>query len=108
MTDYWFKPKTHGYGATPANWKGWVATALFSAVLGLGSVASMLALRGTGSVLGYAVWFVAVLGAVYAFTAFAKAKTDGEWAWQWKGQKYADVFDPAKQQSCDRRGSDWN
>ncbi|HEU4381635.1 MAG TPA: hypothetical protein VFR73_23945, partial [Hyphomicrobiaceae bacterium] len=26
MSDYWFKPKSHGYGATPANWKGWAAT----------------------------------------------------------------------------------
>jgi hypothetical protein len=26
MSDYWFKPKTRGYGATPANWKGWAAT----------------------------------------------------------------------------------
>ena len=29
MTDYWFTPKRYGYGATPANWKGWVATLAF-------------------------------------------------------------------------------
>jgi len=26
MSEYWFKPKSHGYGASPANWKGWAAT----------------------------------------------------------------------------------
>ena len=25
----WFKPKSHGYGASPANWKGWAATFAF-------------------------------------------------------------------------------
>ena len=25
MGGAWFKPKTHGYGASPASWKGWVA-----------------------------------------------------------------------------------
>ena len=29
MTQYWFKPKSHGYGATPANWKGCVASLAF-------------------------------------------------------------------------------
>ncbi len=100
MSAHWFKPKHHGYGATPVTWQGWLVTALFAVALGLGSVMTMLALRDTGSVLGYAAWFAAVLGAVYAFTQFARAKTDGEWAWRWKGQKYADIYDPEKQQSC--------
>ena len=25
MADYWFKPHAYGFGATPANWKGWAA-----------------------------------------------------------------------------------
>jgi len=26
MTEYWFRPKTYGYGATPVNWKGWASS----------------------------------------------------------------------------------
>ena len=29
MPDPWFVPKSHGYGAQPANWKGWAAVGLF-------------------------------------------------------------------------------
>ena len=29
MTSYWFKPHSYGYGATPANWRGWAATGRF-------------------------------------------------------------------------------
>ena len=35
---YWFKPKSHGYGATPSTWQGWLATGLFSVVLGIVAV----------------------------------------------------------------------
>ncbi|MCC0011590.1 MAG: hypothetical protein H6875_14230 [Hyphomicrobiaceae bacterium] len=98
---YWFKPKHHGYGATPTTWQGWLVTTVFAIALGLGSVVAMLALRDSGSTLGYAAWFIAVVAAVYAFTRFARRHTDGEWAWRWKGQKYADVYDPEKQQRCE-------
>ena len=27
MSDYWFRPKRYGHGASPANWKGWAAIA---------------------------------------------------------------------------------
>ena len=33
MSKVWFKPKRFGYGATPASWEGWLATALFCAAL---------------------------------------------------------------------------
>jgi len=36
MSKYWFRQKTLGYGATPATWEGWLATAGFvGLVLGL-------------------------------------------------------------------------
>ncbi|MCB1520210.1 MAG: hypothetical protein KDJ37_06500 [Hyphomicrobiaceae bacterium] len=101
-TRFWFKPKSHGYGATPSNWKGWAATTAFSLALGIASVATMLALKDTGSILAYLVWFLAVLAAVYGFTQFARARTDGDWAWRWKGQKYVDIYDPEKQQNCNK------
>lgn len=28
MSKVWFKPKSFGYGATPASWEGWVVTLL--------------------------------------------------------------------------------
>lgn len=32
----WFKPRTFGYGWSPATWEGWVATAIWMAVSGGG------------------------------------------------------------------------
>ena len=92
--EYWFKPKTHGYGATPATWQGWLVTLGFVAVITFFSVAVMLAMRETKPVAGYLAWALMVLGSVYAFTQFARKRTDGEWAWRWKGQKYADLYAP--------------
>ncbi|MGD9667925.1 MAG: hypothetical protein AB7U75_02600 [Hyphomicrobiaceae bacterium] len=103
QTTYWFKPKRHGYGATPVTWQGWLVTGLFSVALGIVAVGGMMSLKGTGNVLGYVVWFLGVLGGVFWFTQFARKRTDGEWAWRWKGQKYADIYDPAKQQGCEKR-----
>ena len=42
MTDPWFRPKSHGYGATPADWRGWAATAVFA----IGLVAASYLLSG--------------------------------------------------------------
>ena len=32
-SQFWFKPKTHGYGATPVTWQGWVASGAFVALV---------------------------------------------------------------------------
>jgi hypothetical protein len=37
MSDIWFKPHGYGYGATPADWRGWAATGAFIAFLPGGS-----------------------------------------------------------------------
>jgi hypothetical protein len=76
MTSYWFKPKSHGYGAVPTSWQGWVLTlgfALFVAAMVVG-----LETRGL-SVLWFA---VAVLAVTAGFVAVTKARTDGEWRWR--------------------------
>ncbi|MBU1270467.1 MAG: hypothetical protein KKA06_07410 [Nanoarchaeota archaeon] len=31
--DYWFKPKSFGYGAQPVTWDGWLSTAVFIILL---------------------------------------------------------------------------
>ena len=38
----WFKKKTYGWGWTPANWKGWVVTALYALAVLLYGVVSQL------------------------------------------------------------------
>ncbi len=39
------------------------------------------------------VWAVAMLAAVYWFTAFAKRKTDGEWVLRWNGKTYRELME---------------
>ena len=38
LAQYWFKPKTHGYGTSPANRKGGVATVVFVIVAAMGTM----------------------------------------------------------------------
>ncbi|GGA81680.1 hypothetical protein GCM10011491_06250 [Brucella endophytica] len=77
MTDYWFRPKRFGYGATPTNWKGWAFIGAFVAVNVL-AIAALIALEGP-------VWLVVpiTLALTAAIIPFTKAKTDGEWRWRW-------------------------
>jgi hypothetical protein len=83
MSSYWFKPKTYGYGATPSNWKGWVATGLFVIVV----LALSLAVLGTepthGNGFRIGVWVVTVAGLTLGFVWLSRAKTGGQWGWRW-------------------------
>jgi hypothetical protein len=89
MSDFWFKPKTHGYGATPNTWQGWVATAvaaLAPGVLGwfllrgshIGANANMLISPA------FVIWLTATIAIVISFHRLARRKTDGEWRWRWR------------------------
>ena len=85
MSDYWFTPKTHGYGATPSNWKGWAATGAFVALL---TTLSVMPTFGMSSAAGPTAWQLAARIAVglvltAGFVALARAKTDGQWRWRW-------------------------
>lgn len=86
MTRYWFKPHSYGYGATPANWKGWAATGAFVIAM---MAASYLLLAwepagGIGpSATRIAVWALAIPMLSVAFIALARSKTDGQWGWRW-------------------------
>jgi hypothetical protein len=82
MSQYWFKPKRYGYGATPITWEGWVFTLLTVAVI-LGSGWLLLgagAPRGTTTVW---VWWVIVIVVLVASVAVTRAKTEGAWRWRW-------------------------
>ena len=93
MSKYWFKPKSHGYGASPNTWEGWVATAV--ATLAPGALAWMLLVSRAGSQAGAAstiplvIWLVATVAIFVGFYKLARRKTDGEWRWRWKGETAA-------------------
>ena len=86
MTQYWFKPKTYGYGATPANWQGWLATTVFVAVLLSASVVILASQQNPPSGPGawqIEAWALAVSALTLGFVWLARAKTDGQWTWRW-------------------------
>jgi hypothetical protein len=86
MTSYWFEPKVYGYGATPSNWKGWAATAVFAIVVMALSLV-LLGLEpkpGTGlSAWNIGIWALMVAGLTVGFVWLARAKTHGQWGWRW-------------------------
>jgi hypothetical protein len=86
MTQYWFTPKSHGYGATPANWKGWVATFAFLGLVFATPFLLAASQQKPGSAAnGWAisVWLLIVPVLVAGFVWLARAKTDGKWGWRW-------------------------
>ena len=91
MSDYWFKPKkkSHGYGAAPANWKGWVAT-LGLIVIDMVIVFALLAsplLSGREPGIGrIALLVILMIATTAVFVWICKVKTDGEWRWRWGGR----------------------
>jgi hypothetical protein len=88
--DFWFKPKSHGYGqsygATPANWKGWLATLAFA----LAMLAFSLLWFGfnrrasTVSIGEWTVWLGGLAVASLGFTLHAsgEAQNAGWCGWQ--------------------------
>ena len=82
--EYWFKPKTHGYGAAPANWKGWALIAAF----GLAQLMFVLLMMAISADPGTPLWWVLALAAFMlvitaVFIWVTKRQTDGEWRWRW-------------------------
>lgn len=89
MSEYWFKPKTYGYGATPSHWKGWALTLVFPLVL-LAPTWLLLVEPATHgqapSPTQIAGWIGILAVATLAFILLAKSKTDAPWKWRW-GEK---------------------
>lgn len=86
MTDTWFKPKTHGYGAYPTSWKGWALIAVFGVLQMLLAIGLLVppALGGQAVDLTRISAFLlgtAVLTALFLW--LTKRKTEGEWRWRW-------------------------
>jgi hypothetical protein len=91
MIQYWFRPKSHGYGATPSSWQGW-ALVLAHLVLVVGTAVPVLVLPTINGPPGPELWQVLLWGLVVAVSTWAlvrisRAKTDGEWKWRWGEKK---------------------
>ncbi len=91
--EYWFKPKHHGYGAVPSNWKGVLVTTALAVLLPLISVVWIMSLTEETRLIGLIIWAFAIFYLVWRFKEFAQRKTDGEWLWRWNGQPYRDMLD---------------
>jgi hypothetical protein len=90
MADYWFRPHTYGYGATPANGKGWAAVAGFIAVSAAltGSVLALPADLPGGPGAWQIVTLIVMQAALAAwFIRLGRRRTDGQWAWRWGKQR---------------------
>jgi hypothetical protein len=82
MTQYWFKPKSYGYGATPITWEGWAVTFLAAAFVA-GSIVAMNLLVDTSNVVAWLVWAALIAAATWWFVQFCRRRTEGEWRWRW-------------------------
>jgi hypothetical protein len=85
MTQYWFKPKRYGYGATPVTREGWAVTIAFTIVIAM-SIVAMELLVGPADFTSWLIWAVLVAVPVLWFAGFSRRDTDGEWRWRWGGQ----------------------
>lgn len=86
MSAYWFRPKTHGYGASPANWKGWAATVGFIVAVNAilwPWVLSPAINNETPTIAGVVASVALIVIATLGFIWLCKIKTDGEWEWRW-------------------------
>ena len=82
MTQYWFKPKNYGYGATPVTWEGWAVT-FATVIVVAGSIIAMNLLVDKSNVVALLVWAALIAAATWWFVQFCRRRTDGEWRWRW-------------------------
>ena len=83
--DHWFEPKSYGYGAQPANWKGWAATGVFVAIMvALAWVFVMAPGEGGPQIL---TWLAIQTPVLVGFIWLAHWKTRGGWKWHWGDRK---------------------
>jgi hypothetical protein len=83
----WFQPKTHGYGATPTSWQGWLVTAVYSLIMIVFSVLMLAAPGGVPEIGIVLAWLLMVSVFTTAFCLFVKSKTGGDWKWRWGEKK---------------------
>ena len=77
---FWFRPKTYGYGATPSTWEGWLVTAVHSLIV-LGCVFLMILYQENYSLIAASLTVMALSTAGMVWACWHK--TDGVWGWRW-------------------------
>lgn len=79
---YWFRPKRYGYGAEPANWRGWAATGVYIAatlaVAWFGIASPAVSGEEANTILPWA----ALIAMTVAFVWLCRVKCDGVWRWR--------------------------
>jgi hypothetical protein len=88
MTQYWFKPRRYGAGATPVTWQGWATIAAFPVI---SAVVLLAVFAMLPPVVGFILFAVLVPTAMITFIGFIRKKTDGEWRWRWGGNKPGEI-----------------
>jgi hypothetical protein len=86
MSQYWFKPRMYGYGATPTTWKGWVAVAVYLTsvlALTLSLVTWPVEMSASAKAWQVATWAMMVALLTVGVIRFTRAKTDGQWRSRW-------------------------
>ena len=78
MSEFWFKPRRYGYGATPTAWQGWAVVAVYVAAL-WGTAATLI----TSGHPRVALFLLAVLAETALLIVLCRRKTDGAWRWRW-------------------------
>jgi cytochrome c oxidase subunit IV len=76
--EFWFKPKTFGYGATPTTWEGWTVMTVYGAILA-GCVVAIYLHKQSLAV--HAGSFAVIVVATIVLVAVSVQKTDGAWGW---------------------------
>jgi len=82
---YWFKPRSVGYGATPITWQGWLLTLGAMAVTTIMIVTAILAEahRWPHYRFDQAACLFVVVVSLIILIAVSKKRTDGDWRWRW-------------------------
>ncbi len=81
----WFKVKTHGLGAYPVSWQGWLCLLVFMAIY----VAGVIWLLNLDQI---RLWDALVVVTIFALSLgtliwIAWKKSDQPWGWHWKRKK---------------------
>ena len=84
MNEYWFRPKTYGYGATPTTWQGWAVT-IGSVIVIAAAALLILSYRGQ-SPAAWIIFFAFEALVLAALWIVCRRKTEGEWRWRWGGR----------------------
>ena len=89
QNEYWFEPKSYGYGLTPISWEGWAATGVFVIILlsfaYLNNFFQTNSMKPTGPLL----FVIEVFILSVLFMNVMRSRTKGKIKWYWGNHKNA-------------------